>query len=46
MNKKVVGDNAKYLECAEGGAHLPITHALRLLSTQELRVGMTKIETK
>ena len=31
---------------ARGGAHLPIAHALRLLSTQELRSGLTKIEKK
>ena len=28
---------------ARGGAHLPIAHALRLLSTQELRFGLTKL---
>ena len=27
---------------ARGGAHLPIAHALRLLSTKELRFGLTK----
>ena len=29
---------------ARGGAHLPIAHALRLLSTQELRFGLTKLK--
>ena len=29
---------------AKGGAHLPIAHALRLLSTQELRFGLTKLK--
>ena len=29
--------------CAEGGAHLPIAHALRLLATKELRFGLTKL---
>ena len=28
---------------AIGGAHLPIAHALRLLSTQELRFGLSKL---
>ena len=28
---------------ARGGAHLPIAHALRLLSTKELRFGLTKL---
>ena len=28
---------------ARGGAHLSIAHALRLLSTQELRFGLTKL---
>ena len=28
---------------AIGGAHLPIAHALRLLSTKELRFGLTKL---
>ena len=28
---------------ARGGAHLPIAHALRLLSTQELRFGLMKL---
>ena len=28
---------------ARGGAHSPIAHALRLLSTQELRFGLTKL---
>ena len=31
---------------ARGGAHLPIAHALRLLSTQELRFGLTKLRKK
>ena len=29
---------------ASGGAHLPIAHALRLLSTQELQFGLTKLK--
>ena len=29
---------------SRGGAHLPIAHALRLLSTQELRFGLTKLK--
>ena len=29
---------------AKGGTHLPIAHALRLLSTQELRFGLTKLK--
>ena len=29
---------------ARGGAHLPITHALRLLSTKELQFGLTKFK--
>ena len=39
----------KHYECntniafARGGAHLPIAHALRLLSTKELRFGLTKL---
>ena len=28
---------------ARGGAHLPTAHALRLLSTGELRFGLTKL---
>ena len=28
---------------ARGDAHYPIAHALRLLSTQELRFGLTKL---
>ena len=28
---------------ARGGAQLPIAHAIRLLSTQELRFGLTKL---
>ena len=31
---------------ARGGAHLPIAHALRLLSTQELQFGLTKLKFK
>ena len=33
----------KNIEFARGGAHLPIAHALRLLSTKELRFGLTKL---
>ena len=29
---------------ARGGAHLPIAHVVRLLSTQELRFGLTKLQ--
>ena len=29
---------------ARGGAHLPLAHALRLLSTQELRFWLTKLK--
>ena len=29
---------------AKWGTHLPIAHALRLLSTQELRFGLTKLK--
>ena len=29
---------------ARGGAHFPIAHTLRLLSTQELRFGLTKLK--
>ena len=29
---------------ARGGAHLPIAHALRLLSTKELQFGLTKLK--
>ena len=32
-----------YIAFARGGAHLPIAHALRLLSTKELRFGLTKL---
>ena len=32
----------KNIAFTRGGAHLPIAHALRLLSTQELRFGLTK----
>ena len=38
-------DNRNYewnIAFARGGAHLPIAHALRLLSTQDLRFGLTK----
>ena len=33
----------KNIAFARGGAHLPIAHALRLLSTKELRFGLTKL---
>ena len=35
-------DNILKIAFARGGAHLPIAHALRLLSTKELRFGLTK----
>ena len=31
---------------ARGGSHLPIAHALRLLSTKELRFGLTKLNSR
>ena len=33
----------KNIAFARGGSHLPIAHALRLLSTQELRCGLMKL---
>ena len=33
----------KNIAFARGVAHLPIAHALRLLSTKELRFGLTKL---
>ena len=36
----------KNIAFARGGAHLPIAHALRLLSTQELRFRLTKLNSK
>ena len=36
----------KNIAFARGGAHLPIAHALRLLSTQELQFRLTKLKLK
>ena len=36
----------KNIAFARGGAHLPIAHALRLLSNQKLRLGLTKLSSK
>ena len=36
----------KDIAFARGGAHLPIAQALRLLSTQELRFGWKKLNSK
>ena len=41
--KKERRKRRKNIAFARGGAHLPIAHALRLLSTQELRFGLTKL---
>ena len=37
-------ERKKNIAFARGGAHLPIAHALRLLSKQELRFGLTKLK--
>ena len=37
-------NNTVNIAFARGGAHLPIAHALRLLSTQELRFWLTKLK--
>ena len=36
-------DNILNIAFARWGAHLPIAHTLRLLSSQELRFGLTKL---
>ena len=40
QNKRLIYKNIAF---ARGGAHLPIAHALGLLSTQELLFGLTKL---
>ena len=40
------GKTSRNIAFARGGAHLPIAHALRLLSTQELQFGLTKLNSK
>ena len=39
-------EEEKNIAFARGGAHLPIAHALCLLSTKELRFGLTKLNLK
>ena len=41
MNSITLKENIAF---AKGGAHLPIAHALRLLSTHELRFGLTRLK--
>ena len=38
LGEKYVEGRRKNIAFARGGAHLPIAHALRLLSTQELKL--------
>ena len=48
MSKDIIDGQVIYVNIAfaRGSAHLPIAHALHLLSTQELRFGLTKLNSK